>query len=138
MSLRNSKSTPSVDFSDLGILPLINVVFLLLMFFMIAGTISSQDRSLELPTSSSEEAQARNGIQLEIIESGVVLLNGENIATEIHTQLQQAFRSSESTEQQGLVVRISKDLEVGALDDVLIAIRDLNIKTVQIATQARP
>ena len=45
--------------SDDGLIPMINIVFLLLIFFMIAGQIAQQEPNLQLPISQSHSKRRR-------------------------------------------------------------------------------
>jgi len=69
--LRSRKNT------DDGVLPLINIVFLLLIFFMIVGRISARDPFPIAPPNSSTEAAADiEGLTLFIGRKGELALDG--------------------------------------------------------------
>lgn len=68
---------------DSNMVPMINVVFLLLIFFMIAGQIhqvSSAD--LVLPTAASEKPAQLSGLRIEMDRENQVWLQGEAISIE--------------------------------------------------------
>ncbi|TGN39345.1 ExbD/TolR family protein [Marinobacter confluentis] len=61
-----------------ALLPLINLVFLLLMFFIVAGQM--QDRALPpLPGTAAEQTSARSEADLVVQASGVWQVEGENV-----------------------------------------------------------
>lgn len=61
-----------------ALLPLINLVFLLLMFFIVAGQM--QNRVLpELPGTTTEEASERARADLVVLASGDWQVDGENV-----------------------------------------------------------
>ena len=63
------------------ILPLINVVFLLLIFFMLAGELSAHDPfDIQPPTSSSTTPAESRDIVLQLAADGRMALDGEEIA----------------------------------------------------------
>jgi len=67
---------------DVNITPLIDVVFLLLIFFMVTTTFNQQaELRVDLPEASSEE-QALEVIPIEITidPSGTYFVNGQNLA----------------------------------------------------------
>jgi biopolymer transport protein ExbD len=67
--------------SHLDIAPLIDIVFLLLVFFMLTSTFMVPEAiELELPESSSAQASEVNPIVVALNESGQIALNGEVIA----------------------------------------------------------
>ncbi|HET8729197.1 MAG TPA: biopolymer transporter ExbD [Alphaproteobacteria bacterium] len=65
------------DFED-SILPLINVIFLLLIFFMLAGTFAVPDAlTVEPPRSVSETAAGTGPLVVLVTADGRVALDGE-------------------------------------------------------------
>ncbi len=63
-----------------SLIPLINIVFLLLIFFMVAGQISAHDvETIEPPISSSETPLNRESWVVQINSKQMILLNGEVI-----------------------------------------------------------
>lgn len=65
---------------DESILPLTNVVFLLLIFFMLAGTLASPDAfDIQPPVSQSESQARRDGLEIEIAADGGIALDGETL-----------------------------------------------------------
>ncbi|MBO6519755.1 MAG: biopolymer transporter ExbD [Rhodospirillales bacterium] len=66
---------------DQRIMPLINVVFLLLIFFMVAGQLSKTDPvTIDPPVSESETEPDARRLRLLITADGRVLLRGEDTA----------------------------------------------------------
>lgn len=67
--------------NELGMAPLIDVVFLLLLFFMLTSTFADPRAiDLSLPTSASATARPDAPIAVAIDEQGEVFLNGASIA----------------------------------------------------------
>lgn len=63
-----------------SLIPLINIVFLLLIFFMVAGQISAQDaEDIEPPMSASETSLNRDSWVIQINSKQMLLLNGESV-----------------------------------------------------------
>jgi len=74
---RGDKRAP--DRND-RLIPMINVVFLLLTFFMVAGTIRATDAfSIKPPQAETEAPQAPNGWVLAVNEAGATALNEEEM-----------------------------------------------------------
>ncbi|TGG79511.1 MAG: biopolymer transporter ExbD [Aphanocapsa feldmannii 277cV] len=73
------RRTTSKKYDDQKILPLINVVFLLLIFFMVAGQhlTTSGQRQFELPKSSSKIPMEPDDLTLSMGTDGVLAINGE-------------------------------------------------------------
>ncbi|MFK7815014.1 MAG: ExbD/TolR family protein [Gammaproteobacteria bacterium] len=82
------------DRLDVNITPLIDVVFLLLIFFMVTTTFNQQaELRVDLPEASSEE-QALEIIPIEITidPSGAYFVNGQSLAKSSAPALLQALR----------------------------------------------
>lgn len=69
--------------SDQRIMPLINVVFLLLIFFMVAGQLSKTDPvKIEPPVSDSKSEPGEPLVQLLVTAEGRLLLAGADVAAD--------------------------------------------------------
>lgn len=70
----------------LSMTPLIDVVFLLLIFFLVASRLSQEDRELDIPLPSAANAMPMTTEPQEIIvnidEQGELFVNGKYVATE--------------------------------------------------------
>lgn len=65
---------------DERILPLTNVIFLLLIFFMLVGHLSSTDTlAIQPPHSVSDTAAERNGLLIQVNADGAIALDGTPI-----------------------------------------------------------
>ncbi|MFD1378990.1 ExbD/TolR family protein [Fodinicurvata halophila] len=78
----SSTKARSID-SETGILPLINIVFLLLIFFMLAGQLSASDPlAVEPPESLSETLPEERRLTLFISDEGTMMLEDTEVALE--------------------------------------------------------
>lgn len=69
--------------NDDNMIPLINIVFLLLIFFMVAGQIKAMpDASIQLPSSTLKHEPQAQPIRLEMNRQGELLLNAAPITVE--------------------------------------------------------
>lgn len=132
MSIRIPKRSARPGSADDGLIPMINIVFLLLIFFMVAGQIASRDASLQLPVSTSQDELLAGEIEITIGIDGVARINGEPVAGDLLDRLQQ-LSVGESTM---VVCRAHQELPARALDPVLAAARALGVRHLQIATEA--
>lgn len=91
---------------DESILPLTNVVFLLLIFFMLAGTLSSPDAfDIKPPVSTSEAQARRDGLEIQVASDGQIALDGT--AVDLDDLEKQARAALESNP--GLALRLKAD-----------------------------
>ncbi|MES1930627.1 biopolymer transport protein ExbD/TolR [Salinisphaera dokdonensis CL-ES53] len=68
---------------DESVLPLTNVVFLLLIFFMLAGRLASPEAFEIKPPVSTSEAQARrDGLEIQLAANGEIALDGKPVDLE--------------------------------------------------------
>lgn len=115
-------------------IPAINIVFLLLIFFMIAGHIEARNEQLKIPQSSSEKDLDAQDVDIQILADGSYVLNGQETDFALKEAIQQLTLSSESI----ITLHVHRDLPASSLDPVLKSTRQLGIKQLQIATVQQP
>jgi biopolymer transport protein ExbD len=121
--------------SDDRILPLINVVFMLLIFFMLAGRFSATDPFEIDPAKSTSEAQgALEEIVVLIGADGRLALGGEVISEQVLSR-----RISAAVAEDAPVVRLKADgrAEAGRVIAVMELIRDAGAGELKLLTLAR-
>lgn len=126
--------------NDDGMIPLINIVFLLLIFFMVAGTISLSDAVMVTPPTSDTQSP------LDIEQTTVIIghnndiyLGNEPISldqlTSDLTQMQnQAMSQSESNQGISILIKADGQLSMHALQEVLSHIKSAGIARISLAT----
>ena len=66
--------------TEVTIIPMVNVVFLMLIFFMLVGRITPYDPlDISLPVSSSGQVQSNELTQMVIAADGRIVLNGSEL-----------------------------------------------------------
>ncbi|MDA0823500.1 MAG: biopolymer transporter ExbD [Proteobacteria bacterium] len=104
------KTTSSRERRPESTVPMINIVFLLLLYFMIAGKLHI-DLEVTPPTSAASTPPSGNLLNIAITNTGAVQYRGDEIAIpQIELELQSDFKDQ--------VVQISAD---GQADAVLVA-----------------
>jgi biopolymer transport protein ExbD len=108
---------------DQRILPLINVVFLLLVFFMVAGQLTKSDAvKIEPPLSDSKKEVAEPPLQILIAADGRIVLGGTVIALEALSGKLSTLLNARGGTAHGGTVHVKAD---GAVDAVtVIAVLD--------------
>ena len=66
----------------LDLIPMINVVFLLLIFFMLTSTTSLQIKKVELPTAKTAEKNSKEFLTITIDKNGSLELDGKALTIE--------------------------------------------------------
>lgn len=129
------RQAPPPD-DDQRILPLINVVFLLLVFFMVAGTFQSMP-ALDIEPATADAAEAKKfDVPTIAMDAGGAIAIGERV-----TSLE-GFKTAWQQETGGLTydrVRVYADgaLEANRLVEVMETLRTLGVASVQLLTLRR-
>jgi biopolymer transport protein ExbD len=116
---------------DDSMIPAINIVFLLLIFFMIAGQIQATNDQLIIPKSVSDAAIPEQAILVNVMADGRYYINEQAVDSSLVDALQAQGVSSNST----ITCNLHKDLPVTALDPVLQAVRLLGVEQLHLATE---
>ena len=123
------------DEFELNIVPMIDVIFAILTFFIISSLFLTRSESLpvNLPKAASAELQERTRITVTVEDSGDIALNREAIALE---DLQTGVRDLMGDTQESVVV-INADEAVnhGRVVAVMDELREIEGATLGIATQ---
>ena len=93
--LRNEKKSLSIE-----ITPLIDIVFLLVIFFVVTSKVGdSQFLELYLPeTESFEYNLVKEGNEITILESGIVLINNQSFNMSNYDQIEDAILNLDKTD----------------------------------------
>ncbi|UZE94566.1 ExbD/TolR family protein [Alkalimarinus alittae] len=123
--------------NDENLIPLINVVFLMLIFFMVAGVIRETDNSsINYPKSLSVNEIADKTITVIVNKASEVKLNKQAVSLkQLSDQLNK--RVLEELDPQDLYIILKVDGAVAAesLQGVLKAIRQVGLLKVQLITE---
>ncbi len=117
---------------DVNMTPLIDVVFLLLIFFVLTTTFQKEARlKVDLPSSSAAEQNTlQEPIEITISSEGEIMLQGSG---DWRAQLQQ-FAEGGSEHQ--LVIRADSNSPHGAVVQVMDAAQQFGIINLSIATES--
>ena len=128
MKLRITKS--KIDNSD-NLLPLVNIIFLLLIFFMMAGIIekTKELNDISLPTVTIEEYQENDQPVLFINKNGQLILDDTPVTLE---NLKNNLESVSGEKK--LLIAADGDLMSQQLNEVLTELHDSKISKVTLIT----
>ncbi|MBW4651569.1 MAG: biopolymer transporter ExbD [Kaiparowitsia implicata GSE-PSE-MK54-09C] len=125
---------PEEDF-ELNIVPMIDVIFAILTFFIISSLFLTRSESLpvNLPKSASAEVQERTRITVTVEESGDIALNREAIALE---NLQADVRDLMGrTQESVIVINADEAVSHGRVIAIMDELREIEGATLGIATR---
>ena len=133
MSLFNQAQRPRRKAnSDDNLIPLINIVFLLLIFFMIAGKIEQiQDAGLTLPENSQTKPAIAQPITLQLSKDNEIHLNNEVVSVDA---LPEALSTLLQEHPANIAVRADKQVSYRDLDKVLVILRAAGFSTINLFT----
>jgi biopolymer transport protein ExbD len=127
--------------NDDNVIPLINVVFLMLIFFMIAGQISKSDAVKTLPPESINDQRIADvpGIELLVASDGALFIDDRPVdMAQLSEQVSRAFRQAGSSDRFQVTVKADRALPVSRLQSVLGEIGKSGIVRVSLVTQLAP
>lgn len=128
-------SEPDDEQAAINLTSLIDVVFLLLIFFMVTSTFIDIERKLdlELPEAKAAdlEQKERKPIQIEMDEGGRITLDGQLVNMEALEAQLKGFEGKRKS----AVVRADRRLKHGTVTAVLGLCRDAGIREIAIAVK---
>jgi biopolymer transport protein ExbD len=119
-----------VEELDVNITPLIDVVFLLLIFFMVSTTFDHQSElSIDLPQASGKISETQNKIlDIAIDASGEYYLNSKKMSdAKIETLIKEIKLAISKVKEPKIIISADKNTPHQAVMSVMDAARRLNI-----------
>ncbi len=128
-------SEPDEEQAGINLTSLIDVVFLLLIFFMITSTFIKTERKLELQLPEAKAAEVeqkdRKPIKIEMDKRGRITLDGQLVTMKaLETRLKEFQGKRKSA-----IVRADRRLKHGTVTAVLGLCRDAGIREIAIAVK---
>ena len=112
-----------------------DVVFLLLIFFMVSTTFVDFSRRLDIQLPDTAAAEPEQRVQQHIIEispKGTLLLNGKTVRLE---ELTQQLQPQGQNRARSVIIRADKRLSYGRVVKVLGLVRQANINDIAVAVR---
>ncbi|XZE42827.1 ExbD/TolR family protein [Pirellulaceae bacterium SH467] len=136
ISIRKGKALESLNLT-----PLIDVVFLLLIFFLVATRFAQEDRELPVQLPSAANAlpmtMEPNELVVHVDHQGLYTVSGQNVdLKELETVLRQSV--ADNPIGQVVIIRSDKTAEVQTVVYVMDLCTKLNVPKYKIATEPEP
>jgi biopolymer transport protein ExbD len=113
-----------------------DIVFLLLIFFMVSTTFVDFSRRLDIQLPESKAAETLQEVQQHVVEmgsEGMLHLDGQPVRLE---ELQQRLQQSQSQAlQRAVIIKADKRIPYGQVVTVLGLVRQANIRDIAVAVR---
>jgi biopolymer transport protein ExbD len=135
MAVRINKG---MSLGSLSLTPLIDVVFLLLIFFLVATRFEQEERDMDINLPRASEAQPTITPQQELFvnvtRDGDFVVDGRQLSLDnLQEKLAAAYRSNPG--QQRVIIRADRDSRTSHLVAVMNACNKANIRNYSVATE---
>ncbi len=133
MNFRNKKHAPL----EISLTPMIDVVFLLLIFFMVTTTFSKETAvKVQLPQAEGQEAENRPHVLLLTIDkSGQYFINDRAVKNRSRQALTEALSAVSQDKQIPLLINADAAAPIQSAISVLDVASHLGFKNITFATQ---
>ena len=142
MRIRDNTPPPA----SFQLAPMIDIVFLLLIFFLVTYQITEQEKDLEVSvpttTEGSQEARVANEIVVNLTAEGVITISGEVYTKdELRQKLERIVKASElanagGADQQPVRIRADREGKNQQLLEILDEIQKAGIWNIGFATRS--
>jgi biopolymer transport protein ExbD len=117
-----------------ALIPFINIIFLLMVFFVVVGRIeSTPDKNLEIPHSSIGQAITGKPIIMELQREGIIILDGKTVQREgLYASLQLIFMADRDNP---LTIKSDRNLPADYLLSALYLIKRAGGHNITLVTE---
>lgn len=131
----DNRASSAASRSDNSLIPLINIIFLLLIFYMIAGQISYSDgATIDVPVSVSDKQLSPPELQLSITPDGVITVNGSPLdPSDMNSSLAAALGPYPD---RAVTIKADKDVRAGQLEKLLTALKHNGVNSIALFSKA--
>lgn len=122
---------------QINLTPLIDVVFLLLIFFMVSTSFKKETKvSLELPEANGESMDSQTeSIEISVSKSGEVFVNGNGLVNREVETIKEAIKQSSTDNQTPVIISADADAPYQAVITVMDAAGQAGFKNLTLPTQ---
>ena len=133
MKLKN-KFNQDDKITDSNLLPLVNIIFLLLIFFLLAGVIEKKRDllNINLPEATIEQFSAKDRPELHIYPNGKIKLDGSDVTLKnLSDSLKKRYPQLKDSE---LLVTADADITSKHLNEILLILDRTKVKKISLLT----
>ena len=132
MKLRDKRFSKA---PELMIIPMIDIMFFLLVFFMLGTLYMVEQRSLpvKLPVAQSSSVDMQNNFVVTLKKDGTIYL--EDKQAELSSLVAQAAIETRANPNMAVVIRADKDLDYGKVISVIDSFKTAGVNRFALATE---
>lgn len=131
-SARKKRST------DVNLTPMIDIIFNLLIFFLITAVVSQKGLSLELPKTSTAEKRPKKTLEITVNKEREILFNGSKVLKDDVERLLRAEKKRIGTDKfDNILLKADKDAPFGLFIVIMDTARKVGLKNLVIATEVK-
>lgn len=122
---------------QINLTPLIDVVFLLLIFFMVSTSFKKETKvSLELPEASGEQMDSQQAlIEVTISKNGEIFVNGNGLVNRDVQTIKEAIKQSSTDYQTPVIISADADAPYQSVITVMDAAGQAGFNNLTLPTQ---
>lgn len=127
------KNKINKNYSDENLLPLVNIIFLLLIFFMLAGVIAKQKEMYDVNLASAiiDEYIEQDKHILYIKSNGQIIFNDEAVS------LKALDKKLNSIDSEDIIIAADKFVTTGKLNNILIKLNKNKISNITLLSNEK-
>ncbi len=128
----------SKNIGDVNLTPMIDIIFNLLIFFLIVAVISQKGLDLTLPRTSTAEKRPDKSLEITVTGDKRILFDGEEVAKADVEDLLRAEKSKSQDERADtILLKADVDAPFGMFVVVMDSARKVGLKNLVIATKLK-
>jgi biopolymer transport protein ExbD len=133
-SQRKSKSV-----GDVNLTPMIDIVFNLLIFFLIVAVISQKGLNLTLPKTSTAEKRPEKSLEIKVTSDKRILFDGKVVVeSDLEDRLLAEKNKAEGEKADNILLKADVEAPFGIFVTVMDTARKVGLKNLVIATKLKP
>lgn len=130
-SVSKNKKNPEINLT-----PMIDIIFNLLIFFLITAVVSQKGLSLKLPESSTAEKRPPKSLEISVNKEKEIIFNGAVVKkNEVKSLLEK--QKNEGSKDDNIILKADKDAPFGLFIFIMDTARDVGLKNLVIATETK-
>ena len=134
-----SQQRPRVGTGEVNLTPMIDIIFNLLIFFLIVAVISQKGLNLSLPKSSTAEKRPKQSLEIMVTQDERVLFDGTVVPLDrLEERLRQEQSRAANEKAANIILKADEHAPFGIFVTVMDTARQVGLQNLVIATKLEP